>query len=415
MAPAGPASIRRPILFGVVSACMLAAACGDAPEGADGVVVRDSAGIGIVENPGDVWSAEARWRLSAEPDLAIGVAEGDEPYLLDGVRGVLPLGDGRIVVANGGDKTLRWYDGRGVFLFRRGGAGDGPGEFSRLGSITLGAADTVIAVDWSARRLTTYTADGELGGTKPITGITGPPGAVYRLADGSFVMGVSGFSTAQLGSELEPGVVRVPSPLLRLAADGSRADTVGMFPGQEIEISGSGDGLRIGYARLGKSLSYAVDRDRIYIGTADRFVIDVLSADGERLRSIRAPDVDVTVGPAYEDAYLDFMRARLEGVPPEQRAEAERTIADVDLPETAPAYATFLVDSDGDLWVAEYRFDLASPERWAVFDPSGRLVTTVVVPSGFRVMAATHGRVLGRATDDLGVERVVGYTIVRGA
>jgi hypothetical protein len=391
----------------------LLAACGESSGSGGGVVVRDSAGVTIIENGGDVWATPAKWRLAPDPVVRIGVAEGDEPYLLDGVRTVRLLSDGGILLANGGDNTLRWYDADGRFLFRRGGEGGGPGEFARLGAITLADADTVIAADWSARRLTIFTADGTLVGTAPIVGLTGPPGAVYPLADGSLVMGISGFSTQQLGDNIEDGTFRLPSPLLKLTRDGERADTIGMFPGMEIQITTRDGGFRIGGATLGKGLSYAVAGEEIYIGTQDRFEIDVYSPDGHLLRSIRAPGVDVTVGPDYVGAYRDWMRGRLSEVPPEERAEAERTIAETDLPAAAPAYSAFFIDSSGNLWVGEHRFDLEPPEKWLVFDPDGTLVTSVSTPPSFRPMSVTGDLIAGRATDDLGVEQVVVYAIQR--
>jgi hypothetical protein len=374
-------------------------------------VVRDSAGVTIVENPGDLWSFTERWTLSVEPLLSIGMAEGDEPYLLDGVRGVLPLGDGRVVVANGGDHTLRWYDADGAFVFQRGGEGGGPGEFARLGGVALGLADTIMAVDWSARRLTLFTADGTLAGTRPIEGLTGPPGRVYRLPDGSLVTGVSGFSTAQLGGDITPGRVRLDSPLLRLSADGTGVDTIGMFPGEDIQIMSRDQGMMFGGAALGKRTSYAVSGDAVYVGTQDAFVIDVYSPAGQLVRSIRAPGTPVLAGPDLRAEWDAFMRERMADVPPEQRAEAERDAAQMELPASAPAYADFVMDDAGNVWVAEYRFDGSAPQHWVVFDADGHVVTTVAVPESFRVMAVRQGRVLGRATDELGVQQVVGYAL----
>jgi hypothetical protein len=46
-----------------------------------------------------------------------------------------------------------------------------------------------------------------------------------------------------------------------------------------------------------------------------------------------------------------------------------------------------------------------------VFDAEGRVVTAVAVPESFRVMAVRQGQVLGRATDELGVQQVVGYAL----
>jgi len=393
---------------------LLFGACDAAPAGTDALLVRDSAGVEIVENAGDVWAAPEIWTLSADPVVRIGAADGDEAYLFSGVRGIVVLNDGRIVVANAGDHTMRWFDADGGYLFQRGGAGEGPGEFSRLGGITSGAADSIIAVDWSARRLTRFAQDGAIGETTRLVGLTGPPGAVHRLASGSFVVGVSGFSTAQVGPNPQPGHVRLPSPMLRVAADGSRADTIGMFPGVEIEIRPSDSGgLMFGPARFAKNLSYGVAGDRVYVGTADRFHVDVYSPAGELLRSIRAPDVDVRITPQVEAEYRDYLRARLADVQAEQRAQAERDLAAIELPPTRPAYASFLLDDGGYLWVGAYNLDYTAPRRFVVFDTDGRIVSTVTVPERFRVLAIVGDRVWGVATDELDVQYVTAYGIER--
>ena len=76
--------------------------------------------------------------------------------------------------------------------------------------------------------------------------------------------------------------------------------------------------------------------------------------------------------------------------------------------------ARALIDGDGDLWVAEHRlFTSPGSPRWAVFDPEGGLVTVVAAPAGLRVLAITHDRLIGRSSDDLGVEHVVAYAIER--
>ena len=394
---------------------LLAGACGsgDGAITAD-IVVHDSAGVVVVENPGDLWSLPERWTLSDEPLVSIGLADGAEPYLLDGVRGVVPLGDGRVLVANSGDRTLRWYDADGEFLFQRGGEGGGPGEFDQLGGVALGLADTIMAVDWSARRLSVFTSDGTLAGTRPIQGLTGPPGSVYRLPDGSMVTGVSGFSTAQLGDDISSGRVRLDSPLLRLSADGTGVDTIGMFPGEDIQIMVFDQGMWFGGAVYGKRMSYASSGEAVYVGTQDAFVIDVYSPAGQLVRSIRALETPVLSGPNLRADWNAFTRERLADVPPQERAEAERDAAQTELPASAPAYAEFVTDDEGNLWVAEYRVGGSAPERWVVFNAEGRVLTTVAVPESFRIMAVRQGRVFGRSSDEWGVQRVVGYALGKG-
>ena len=173
-------------------------------------------------------------------------------------------------------------------------------------------------------------------------------------------------------------------------------------------------GFGIGPAGFGKNFVYAADRDRIYVGTADRVVIDVLTPDGRLVRSIRALDADLTVAPEVIDTYKERARASIADLPEQARPEAERQVSEMKLPTSRPAYSSFLIDGDGNVWVAEYRL-LSSPgtPRWAVFDPEGGLVTVVAVPAGLRVLAITRDRLIGRSSDDLGVQHVVAYTIER--
>ncbi|MGD8726147.1 MAG: hypothetical protein PVH40_00815, partial [Gemmatimonadales bacterium] len=79
----------------------LAAACNGGDSLSSSFVVRDSAGITIIENHGQVWRPDAAWRLSSDPILVIGVAEGPEEYQLFRANEALLLSSGEILVVNG--------------------------------------------------------------------------------------------------------------------------------------------------------------------------------------------------------------------------------------------------------------------------------------------------------------------------
>src|SRR5690606_20467602 len=95
---------------------VLLAACGDAQGGAPRALVRDSAGVRIVESMGASWEEGDAWRIAAQPALEIGMAEGPPDYLLDQVRGARRLADGRVVIANSGSGELRYYGADGTHL-----------------------------------------------------------------------------------------------------------------------------------------------------------------------------------------------------------------------------------------------------------------------------------------------------------
>jgi hypothetical protein len=401
-------------LIALVLGAALTASCGDPRVPGIQVTTRDSAGVVIIGSNGDPWTTEPRWRLSAAPVLRIGSVAGEAPYQFDGIIGVAILGDGRLVIANRGSSTIRWFNSQGEFLFERGRAGDGPGEFQRLGSILRVDSDSIAVVDPSQRRVQMFASDGSLGPVIAVGGLPTSLGRVYRLQSGDWVTSSSGVSSDQFGPEQKSGVFRTRVPVIRIAADGSRTDTVGVFPAVDVQVAVRGPrSYSFGPAQFGRNLHYAAVGGYIYIGTADLMEIDVYAPDGRHLRSIRAPDVSVVLSEQINTEYRTLLRRRIAELAPEDRPDAEREIAAIVLPSTVPAYSSLRIDDAGNIWVGEYRFDFAPPRRYLVFNPEGEFVTVVVVPERFTPMAITRDRIWGLATDSLDVQYVAAHAIER--
>src|SRR5688572_10255310 len=111
----------------------LIAVCGSACGGSStsqSSVVRDSAGITIIDNASPLWTdSAAAWRMDETPSLEIGVVEGAPEYQFSGIRRALRLPNGEFLIADGGSRELRFYDAGGNHLRSSGRAGEGPGEF----------------------------------------------------------------------------------------------------------------------------------------------------------------------------------------------------------------------------------------------------------------------------------------------
>ena len=77
-------------------AALLALACEDVdpPQRSD-TRTPDSSGVIIVENPRPADGSRLGWRIGPEVAVQIGMLEGDDPYLLDGVTDASRLSDGR--------------------------------------------------------------------------------------------------------------------------------------------------------------------------------------------------------------------------------------------------------------------------------------------------------------------------------
>lgn len=80
--------------------------------------------------------------LASDPIVTIGSAGGDYP--LNQVSAAVVLPDGSIVVADGGrDARVTRFDGGGVAARLIGRQGDGPGEYSEIASVQVGAEGSV--------------------------------------------------------------------------------------------------------------------------------------------------------------------------------------------------------------------------------------------------------------------------------
>ncbi len=369
-------------------------------EGGAPLVVRDSAGVQIVENLGPAWPSGSGWRLSDEPALQIGVTDGPVEYQFTDIQGALRLPTGGFVIADGGSHEIRLFDNDGRFLTATGRRGDAPGEYRQMAGLGYGPGDSVWVYDFGTRRFTVLTAAGELVRTMNLGGALSAVGAVGRFSDGSFIVREYWGSGTHSGV-VRSGLSRDPAAVAAYSADGAELDTVGLFPGREVYI-GSEDGRAVMSAPLyARTASVAMSGDEIYVGDQERFEAGLYTASGDLRRLVRVLGVDLRV------TQEDIERAvaeRLADQPPERHAMLRAHLDAMDVPETRPAYGRMLVDSEGNLWVAEYASFPMEPATWRVFDSGGGLLGAVQVPERFHVHQIGEDWILGVWRDELGVE-----------
>lgn len=371
--------------------------------------VRDSAGIAIVESLAPAWSTVDAWRLSQDPLVSIGVEDGPPEYQLFRVLSAVRVEDDRIVIANGGTSELRFYDAAGRFLFSRGGDGEGPGEFRSLGRIWR-LADSLFLWDWSLSRVSVYSTSGEFARSF----------RVHPTADGALPFGQGLFSNRYLlvwrtprDQELAVGLARDTSLYLRYTLDGEQADTVGRFAGSEDYIGKQGELTFSTSAPFGREATVIASGERLYFGSSDRYEIEIRTSDGRLERLIRRPIPNPPVTDEERETFHASQRERLQRASSLWRGLYEM----MSLPATKPAYGRMLVDAVGNMWVSEYveRQSGLSPDArlWTVFDPQGRLLGTVEMPASWLVLEIGDDYVLGVWRDDLDVERVRLYELIK--
>jgi hypothetical protein len=395
-----------------LSALLLAAvlACDTGGDRTSGFEARDSAGVRITVSSDYQWPEGEGWRLSDQPHLDIGTLEGEDHYQFFRIINAVTLGDGRIVVANSGTNELRFFDSQGAFLFSSGRKGGGPGEFEALWTISALASDSVMAFDRRLRRMSVFAPDGTFARSFMFTSLAGGaslPMPLGLTADGNLVVSERAFGTG----ETRTGFTRDSTYYLLVDKNGALIDTLGFFPDSEWYIKTEGEAIYSSTPPFARSSESAVHGTGFYFGSSESYEISYYSATGifERLIRRERPNLDVTAEDLerYRQGILERTRD------PSRRQFWQSMFAEMPVPETMPAYGSMLVDAEGNLWVGEYRRPGDDQPRWTVFDPDGVMLGVVETPERFRVYEIGSDYVLGRGADELDVQHIQIYGLLK--
>lgn len=405
--------------IGILLGCCICACTRESSTTVD-VTVRDSAGVRIVENASQAWVREEAWRLSRQPSVDIGAAEGDRDYQLFRVFGAVRLADGRIVIASAGSNELLFYDPNGVFIKRIGGSGGGPGEFQSIVGFWPYAGSMFVVYDYRLRRTTVLDTAGTIVRMPRLepTDYGGPAYPVGLFSDGSFLM-LGGTNPTYDGDTRRVGVVWGSMPFYRYDPDGSLAESLGSFRGRETQYHrGTDGGMQLGTPFFGKAEFRVAAGDRLYVASSDRYEVRVYGWGG-KLETIMRRAVEPVL---VTETMLDRLKeARLaEARDDNVRRRMRSAFRQYSTPETLPVFGSdktwipfLLVSDSGDAWVRDYVFPDDTTNQWTAFDATGRLLCSLQLPARFRPLHIGHDFVLGRWWDELDVEHVQLYELIK--
>ncbi len=389
----------------------LQAACDRAGAAPVASVVRDSAGVRVVESTAPAWDGASVWRIADTPSVVVGREEGAREDQFYGVSSVVRFPDGRIAIANAGTSEIRIHDPAGRHLSTLGREGDGPGEFRGLDGLWITPGDSLVAYDALRKQLTTFDPSGRVASTHPLPVVAGRPGSTHlvgRFGDGSVL--------AKAGTPLAPnageGLLRQSAVYGRAALDGSPARAVGELFDGEMFVERV-DGGMTGYGRpcAAEPLA-AVGRDGFHYSEGGSYEIRRFAPGGALQMIVRRRADPLPVTAADLRSHREGM---LEGVAGPDRARLERFLARVPIPETKPAHGRMMVDADANLWVMRTRAADDEAPRWDVFGPGGAWLGTVDLPPRTRLMEVGRDHVVVVSyAEETNVEEVRVHRLERG-
>ena len=431
--------LRRSTLL---AACLaLLPGCGDVGDSSaeapasDAPVVRDSAGIRIVENTDQpVWSDADAWYVGEEPTLSIGGLEGEVHETFGYALAPTRMSDGRVVVADRQVNHIHFYDASGQHLQTVGRTGQGPGEFSQIWRMRRIQGDSLMVLNPST--LTSiFTPEGEFVRRYSLDPIPTRTNIWWkgRFPDGTMLA----FSLAQKGTRYveDPdgeGGRRIERPdrgplyrdsLLHFiyTGDGTLVDSLMEIPGQWL-----------GQNRVyPPNEAYLVEGDLFFSSPGNEVAIQTWRYMDPRVepspttpagllrleRIVRRPALhDQTVTAELKEAVYEGIREKYRGLA-DQGIGMEGAQYEIDatvFPDRIPAHGRGMhADAEGNLWLEEYEVAGLPENRWSVFDPDGRWLGVVRMPDDFTVNEIGRDYVLGIQSDELGVQYVRQFPLIK--
>ena len=398
-----------------VLSAILVVGCQDEAAPDSEFAVRDSAGIEIVESSSPLLGPNA-WTVSEEPVLEIGQVEGEEGYTFSGmaydseagIGGVFRQEDGRIVVADRRERTVRIFDSSGAFLEQFGRTGGGPGEFISQPLACFQYGDRIAVTEMS--RVSFFDPDGQFleridlqFGRAQIFGVF-PDKSVLAL---STIQGFNPLAPPSTGVYTDTGELWIIGP------DGSASDRADTINSKRTSLVREGEATYTLSQPFGSKLVLRVVSDEYVYGWPDHYELKVFDRTGAVRKIIRRSGDLLPV--TAEDR--EWLTSLLENG---MQEEMLRILTEgMTFPSHKAAFDRLLVDALGFFWVrtparlGHWEWAGQPSPYWDVFDPSGRWLTSVTMPENVQIHDIGEDYILGVWQDELDVPYVRMYGLDR--
>ena len=413
----------RVMPFAAAAIAIAAAGCdGPAPDDSEVAgraptfIVRDSAGIEIVENHAPEHAAGEFWTIDPEPEFVLGGADEtgepahDSAQLVWDVVGLARVEDGRVAVLSSRGTQLLLFEPSGKLSRIIGRKGEGPGEFTGPEWLQYLPPDTLVVWDYFMTSIDYFDTAGRLLRQRRVDHAKLLEVGIYG-ENLSFPITGEAFIADMMGREVDPEPIWSDcSPYeawTHRAGPGGQPISGGewstWWPVEYVLIDSTYSDHSLGCP---SRMAAGGDPAWVYIPARDRNEIYQLTLDGALARIIRrttelVPYAVRDGGPLGEEGRV-----------------------------TLDSTFDVVVDTEGYLWVMERSgSSTGSGVQWSVYSAAGRWLGVMPVPwSGGLARCQGSGGIHGQTSgcwvdrdffvilrrDELGVEMVEGYRIRRG-
>ena len=400
------ARLSAALAAALVPAVLVLPACGTDAESPAGAVVRDSAGVRILEYSGTP-AVESPLAFSPEPVYRYGADTAH--YQFQSIRAGRLLPGGGAAIFDGGNTEIVLVEpdgASGLVLARE---GRGPGDVSWVFALLALGGDSLLVQDMGNDKFMLLVG-GELARIVNVHEFDQSLQALGRDPAGRLLM-ISASFRSGFPEEWLAG------HMVLFDLESRAADTVAAYDWVRSQPP-RGEGSRNPYPDWGYVTAAG---GRFVYGRSDRAELVWHRSDGTVAQIVRwEPERNYPTDEHWK-VFEEGMRLRLQVANPhlasgsaEMRDFLDEAVAayEVDPAESLPLFERPFGDEEGRLWLGDYVVVGSETPRYTIFAPGGEWLGTVEVPAGLRILDVAGGRALGVVEDEMEVESLVVYRVL---
>lgn len=377
------AILRRHRLGAVVAAFVLAACADDADPG------ERAGGTALDDRP---------WATGALVEAVLDGASSDDVFL-SSVQEIAVDSRGQVHLIDFDDDGIVMLGSDLAYRGTIGREGEGPGEFISLSGIQALPGDSLMVWDFQLQRITVFPPGSDEPAYIHALGTPESSQDTWRLTGlGSYL---ARSSTAFQADGSDQGTTRV-EVLRHVREEAGRVvdEVVAEYPANEsLVFRREGFVMAAGHPFGRRSFVEILGGRRIVHATSDAVAVRIIDLEGQ-----------AESGFAYETTPARVTREELNEAVEGTRSERLGRVLREGAPYVWPTLTDLEVDDEDRIWLSIPGTDRSLVE-WAAFMPDGTHIVSVDLPAEFEVHAVRAGRIVGVATDELDVPRVMAYRL----
>ena len=345
-------------------------------------------------------AGQTRLALAVEPTpvLTIGEALGNSPaYSFTDIASISVVGDS-IFVLEGAANEIRIFAHDGKFLGRIGREGEGPGEFMWPTAMRL-VADEIAVIDLRLRRQSFFSLAGELIRTEPLGRLGDQALAGSARMRGGAVVAETAVTISSEGGAFPERLLVLVDP------ETQRVDTIARYSTGYVPYQAPGS---YGFleARAGSEGDWAVAGDSL---------LAVVSGEPPELRWWRSGDQGLRLAgelvlPVGPESFTRNDARELIDKTNEGRRAAGTDLLPRSVQVDAPRYwgqvKQLVISDQEECWIQWDRPRSDEDDEWFRINLRSRELERVVLPPGYRMLAAAGENLYGFVLTDYDVPEI---------